>query len=214
MADVRRDGVVVFAVILILPDPPEQLFRADHRALVFQQNTKNGKFGGREEDLFSVQQAAMRLYMKLQAAIGQRRPVLRRGCVVSLIAAKLRLDARDKLQRPKGFCHVIVRAQGQSRDFFRFRVFRRQHQNRIGMLLSDDSAQFEATHIGQHHIQDGRIHLLLIHELKRISRIVALYDVVAFIGQIQLDQIGNFPLIVDNEYFFLHSKASSFFILS
>ena len=41
------------------------------------------------------------------------------------------------------------------------------------MLLSDDSAQFEATHIGQHHIQDGRIHLLLIHELKRISRIVA-----------------------------------------
>lgn len=76
MADVRRDGVVVFAVILILPDPPEQLFRADHRALVFQQNTKNGKFGGREEDLFSVQQAAMRLYMKLQAAIGQRRPVL------------------------------------------------------------------------------------------------------------------------------------------
>ena len=58
---------------------------------------------GVRRTLFSVQQAAMRLYMKLQAAIGQRRPVLRRGCVVSLIAAKLRLDARDKLKGRKGF---------------------------------------------------------------------------------------------------------------
>ena len=55
----NRNRIVRLAVILILPYRMEQFLRADHASPVFQKDTQDGKFGGRQHKRLPVQGALM-----------------------------------------------------------------------------------------------------------------------------------------------------------
>ena len=84
MADVDGDGVVGFAVILVLPDFVKQFLRADHVPGVLQENTQDRKFRRCQHQRFFVQEAGVRLDIHGQVAAddGVRLDVRRRSAAV------------------------------------------------------------------------------------------------------------------------------------
>ena len=60
----HSDGIIVFGIILFLPDQMKQFLRADHLPLSLTQNPQNSELRGSQVQRFLIQKAFMCLVIK------------------------------------------------------------------------------------------------------------------------------------------------------
>ena len=77
------------------------------------------------------------------------------------------------------------------------------------MLLADASAEGKTVHVRQHHVQDGKVRLVLFNARQRRRGGAAQLHPVALVLEIHRHQIGNFLLVVHHEDGLVHSALSS-----
>ena len=126
----------------------------------------------------------MRRHIQHQSAVLKHVCLRLRAHIVALIATELRLHARDKLQRQKRLCDIIVRAERQTSDLIDLFALRRQHDDRIIVFFANFPAERETVHIRKHHVQDRQIELLLLNTLQRIRRTIVFVHMEIFIPKI------------------------------
>ena len=105
-------------------------------------------------------------------------------------------DAGDKFHHSERFCHIVVSSQCQSVDLINFSSLGCKHDNGIGVLLPDKSAQLQAIHLRHHDIQNRQIHLFLLGTFQGLTGVVEFIDLESFVFQIQSHQICNFLLVI------------------
>ena len=206
MADVDSDGVVGFAVILVLPDFVKQFLRADHIPGVLQKDTQDGKFRRGQHQRFFIQETSVRLdiHSQFTAGDGVRLDVRRcfttvgTGRIVPVIPAQLGFHPRHQLQRAKRLCHIVISSQCQSCDFVRFFILGRQHDNGPGVLFPYLLTQRKPVYFRHHHIKNGKVKLRGVDTRKGFRCRVELEYCIILAGQIGFDQVGNFSFIVYN----------------
>ena len=200
------DGIIAFAEILVAPDLVKELFRADHVALFLTEDTQDGEFGGSEGEGLLIEQAFVGIDVDHQAGMGDDRLIsLRRG-IVFVVTSQLRLDPGYHLQRAERLGDIIIRAQGQPGDLVRLLILGGEHDDGIIMILPDPAAEVKAIAVGEHDIDDGQIQPGLADTLQGLFCGIEFIDLVILICEIELDQIGDLPLVVHDKYPVAHKR--------
>ena len=116
--------------------------------------------------------------------------------VILLVSSNLCLHPGYQLQGEKRFCHIVIRTQSQAVNLVNFRSLGCKHDNGIGILLPDKSAQFQAVYLRHHDIQDRQIHFLPSGTFQDLAGIIEFINLKSFVFQIQSHQICNFFLVI------------------
>ena len=206
MTDVDGDGVVGFAVILVLPDFVKQFLRADHVPGVLQENTQDRKFRRCQHQRFFTQETGVGL--DIHGQVTANNGVCRSGRgrfttvgtsrIVPVIPAQLGFHPRHQFQRTKRLCHIVVGPQGQPSNFVRFLIFGRQHDNGPGVLFPYLLAQRKAVNFRHHHVQNGKVKFRGVDTRKGFRCRVELKHGIILADQIGFNQVGNFSFIIYN----------------
>ena len=113
------------------------------------------------------------------------------------VSAQMGFYAGNDFQRVKGLGDIVVCAQHQTLDFIHVLYPGSQHDNGEKIILADVFAELEAIHIGQHHVQKRQINLAMSHTFCGILPLVKLVYLIAFICQVEFQQISHFLFIIN-----------------
>ena len=195
MPDVYSDGIVLPAVILVLPDGVEQLLRADHAALLPAQDLQHGEFSRRQLQVLSAKGTLVGPHIQGEASPDQQ-VLLLPGTIVLLTAAQLGLYPGHHLQGPEGLCDVVVRPQCQAIDLVDLLPLCGEENNRVRIFFPYLPADSEPAHSRHHDVQDGKVRLFPADLLQRLLPGIAHSCLIVLILQIKADEIRDFRFIV------------------
>ena len=131
------------------------------------------------------------------------------GVVVPGVPPQLGLHPGRQLQRVEGLCDVVVRPQGQTGDLVHILYPGGEHDDGKQVVLPDPLAQGKAVHVGEHDVQDSQIGRILLHMGQSRGRRPEFMDGKALIGQVDLHQVGNGPLVVHHQDLLGHTGIPS-----
>src|SRR5450759_386914 len=110
-----------------------------------------------------------------------------------------RLDARDQLARAERLCEVIVGAQLQAHYLVHLGLTRCEHDDRDLRSLADLPEHFQAVLAGEHDVQHQKVGFLGEELLDRGVAVEGRGDAIAFLFEVQLDELDDVLLVVNNQ---------------
>jgi len=190
------------SVVIVPPDGIEENVSCEDSAGIAQEMLEQAEFFRCEWDLHLFHGDFMPCEIHDEIAIA----ILGRGIVRFLFKpSKEGLDAGNQGLGAKWFGDVVVGSQLQADDGVRFLGFGGQHDDRKHRCCRSRSKAFadlEAVDLGQHQIEDDQIGLLLLCLPETVHTGLGRDGLIAFLLQIQFDQLENVVLVFNDEDFF------------
>ena len=121
-----------------------------------------------------------------------------------MVAAQDGLDSGDQFLGIKRLFHVVIGAQLQPQYLVKNFPFGRQHDYGDILLCPDLSAYLISVDSGQHQIQQDQIRFIGIDRIEGGLSISYDQGFIAFLGQIQADQLRDIAVIIYDQYFLFH----------
>ena len=192
---------IVGFINLFMPHLFKNFICAEHLSGIGCQKMQDIKFYGRKFDTFPVHKHLMGFPVNDQVSqFDHLRLFFLFPCRIQIpVTAKLGFYSGHKLQRIKGFRHIIVRAGGQSHDFVQILGFGADHNHGNIIFLTNPPAHLQSVDLRHHNIQQHQINLLLLHHSKSCMGIICFQDTESVADQIQFQQIRDLLFIIYNQ---------------
>ena len=175
---VHRAGV---AHVIVLPHRFQHGFPAEHLAPVGDEQLQQIKFLGRQADFLAAQGDGTVHDVHFHIVHPDDLLFFPGGGLGR--AAQHRLDPGLHLQDVEGLGHVIVRAVFQAQDLIHILALGGEHQDGHVAALPDALAHLDAVQLGQHHVQQHQVHLLLEKNLQCLLAVRGGEDLIPFLFQ-------------------------------
>ena len=108
----------------------------------------------------------------------------------------MRLHAGEQLPIRERLRHVIVRPELEAEHLVQLRILRGQHNDRRRQLRPHLAADVHAVLDGQHQIEQDEVRILRERKLHRLLAVERAHDLVAFLLQIEFQDVGDRFFIV------------------
>ena len=120
------------------------------------------------------------------------------ACIVLGKPTHLCFDTCDQFQRIKWLCHVVICPEHQTVDLVHIFCFCRQHNNRKIIFFTDFLKNLKSINIRKHHIQKCHIRCCFLNRYNCIFSCIKLFDLKAFVFQIQFNNICDFLFVINH----------------
>ncbi|MNG99296.1 hypothetical protein D3C79_584620 [compost metagenome] len=190
---------VFIPLVLIAPHLVQQAKAGEHLARMASEEIQQVKLARRQIDRLPIQLHFAGYGVYGQAVKAQRAGVHTQVAAHRLLAAEQRFDPRHQFQHRKGFGQVIVGTQLQPQHAVYLAGARADDDDRrVARHVARPAADLQPVDARQHQIEDQRVPAALFQHRHAQIAVGGVANVVAFIAQVQLQQLGDVAVILND----------------
>jgi hypothetical protein len=196
-AQVHVNGPVEDAGIVVAMDRVDQLVTGQHPRRPGHQRLQDAELERSQLQRRPVQAHGDSVRVQLQP-IGHQDRLVGGGCLAT--PAEQRPHAGHQLSRRERLHHVVVRPKVQADDPVTLGAARREEQDGDLRDVAQASADLEAVHARQHHIQQHDVRLGACRQLQRGLTVGGEQGPMALALDIEAQQLPDLGVVVDQQH--------------
>ena len=185
--------------VLPVPGLLEQLLAAEHGAGVCHERCQKLELARGELDLLALVGGAVAGLVQMDAGDVEHAGAVLHGVCLLGSAAQQRVDARQKLADAKGLGEVVVAAELEADDLVELRVAGGEEEHGHVARAADAPTDLVAVDAGEHDVEDDQVVVGCLRHGDSLVAGVGHVDLVAFLEQVEADDVGDAFLVIDDE---------------